>query len=284
MRARLNVPGVALGFSVDDGRKISANAKIVTAEEPENVGNGRPTPGKIQRGGPQPRRCSAQATGKVDHAGSLQHQSRARGGGFEIDAPSSGAVRLEISGYVDEGEGNFFVFAFEINAPGIDFKARETNIPSWRRGVRCWRIWSLSIRHGISGRRGTRQPFRKIPIPRRVAYEVQAGPGERDGAEFHVAAQQAWPPQAHGERFSAQKIFVAETRIFRKGHPLRFQRGSAPQAEIIAADLHGPAENTLQPSGDSLLKARVSDQQGNSGVGQPEKDQQKGDELRQPRP
>ena len=99
-----------------------------------------------------------------------------------------------------------------------------------------------------------------------------------------MAAQQTLPAQAHGDRFGAQEILVAEAGVFRKSYRLCFQRRTAPQTEIVASDFHGPAENRLQPPGDALLQPSVRDQQRNSDVGEPEQHQKQCDKFRNPGP
>jgi len=88
-----------------------------------------------------------------------------------------------------------------------------------------------------------------------------------------MAAEQTLPAQAHSQRVGAQKIFVAEARVFCKRHRLSFESGAAPEAKIVFADFDLTPENTLQPPRNSLLQAGVSDQQRNSDIGEPEKNQ-----------
>src|SRR6202041_3139904 len=111
------------------------------------------------------------------------------------------------------------------------------------------------------------------PVAVGIMNEIQTGLSERDGAEFHMSAQQTLPAQTHRDRVGAEEIFVAEAGIFGESYRLGFQRRAAPKAEIIAPDRDRPAENRLELPGDSLLQPSVGDQQRNSDVGQPEQHQ-----------
>ena len=93
---------------------------------------------------------------------------------------------------------------------------------------------------------------------------------EQKRAEFQAPAQQAEPSEPHRERIRAEKIFLAEARVFRDRDGIGRERGPAPEGEIVAGDFDGTAEHGFQARGDFSMQAAVLDQQGNRGARDPQ--------------
>ena len=84
---------------------------------------------------------------------------------------------------------------------------------------------------------------------------------EGDGAELEAAAKEAAPAQADRERLGAQKIFVAETRIFADRDGAGLERGASPQTEAITTDFDGAAEGSVEAGGDFVIEDGVLDRE-----------------------
>src|ERR1700677_3679485 len=94
-----------------------------------------------------------------------------------------------------------------------------------------------------------------------------------NGSELETPQQQPLPTQTHSERFSPQKIFVAESRVFTESYRFRSQSGTVQQREIITGNIHRPSESELQARCYFFLQRRETNQQRYCGARQPYENQ-----------
>ena len=84
------------------------------------------------------------------------------------------------------------------------------------------------------------------------------------------------PVEAHRDGFGAEKVLVAESRIFTKGDGLCDERRSGPEREIVIAYFYVTAKDGFESVSEFLLEAGVVDEKRDGHAAKPdEKDERR---------